>query len=129
LQEAQRLLPKLSQDTEGAKRLSQALAQVFREGSANPQDRENVRQIVNQYADDPQQANQIADQLVATASAGKQRVAQAEQKVREVGQKAAGGLSKAALWGFVALLLGALAGAFGARAGYRYSDEAYVRAT
>jgi len=39
--------------------------------------------------------------------------AQAEQKAREVGQKTADGVSKAALWAFAALLLSALAAAIG----------------
>jgi hypothetical protein len=38
---------------------------------------------------------------------------QAEQKAREVGDAAARGLSKAALWSFVAMLLGAVAAALG----------------
>ncbi len=42
-----------------------------------------------------------------------QTKAQAEQKAREVGQKTAEGVSKAALWAFVALLLSALAAAIG----------------
>jgi hypothetical protein len=130
LQDIQRTLPRLKEDPQAAQRLSQSLAQIYREGSASPENRETVRQIVNQFSDDPQQANQIADQLVSTASTGKQKVAQTEQKVREVGQKAAHGLSKAALWAFVALLLGAAAGAFGGRAGYsRYDDTVRLHAT
>lgn len=42
-----------------------------------------------------------------------QTKAQAEQKAREVGQKTADGVASAALWAFVALLLSALAAAFG----------------
>lgn len=38
---------------------------------------------------------------------------QAEQKAREAGDKAAEGISKGAIWSFVALLLGAISAAFG----------------
>lgn len=66
-----------------------------------------------------QRAEQKVDQAAQRAEQAAQegRVdAQTEQQAREAGQKAATGTSKAALWGFVGLLLGALVAAWGGSA-------------
>ena len=65
------------------------------------------------------EAEQIVDRWIATWQTAKQKAkevaAQAEQKAREAGDKAASGLSKISLMAFFALVLGAGAAAFGGR--------------
>jgi hypothetical protein len=77
--------------------------------------RDRIAAIVAAQANiSPEEANQRLDQLQAQASQAKD---QTVDKAKEVGDKAATGLSRAALIAFVALLLGAAAAGFGGHLG------------
>jgi hypothetical protein len=72
----------------------------------------NVDQIQQQAQQKIDQAQQKAQNAAQTGQVDQQT----EQQARETGQKVASGTSKAALWGFIGLLLGALMAAWGGSA-------------
>lgn len=123
MREARQLLPRLAQDPQGVKNVAQAMQPLFRNGGSNvsQEDRQRAIQAITPYAESPQRAEQIVDQWIQTAqrssAAAQQAKPEAEQRARESGQKAAKGLSQAALWAFCGLLLSGLAAALGGRAG------------
>lgn len=91
------------------------VSDVVRNGQASPRDRQNLIQLVAQKQN-------ISQQQANTEIAGwEQRMGQAKQQAQttatNVTDKAASGVSKTALWSFVALLLGAIAAIFGGAAG------------
>lgn len=71
---------------------------------------------VDQMQDKAQQKIDQAQQKVENTVQTGQVDQQTEQQARETGQKVASGTSKAALWGFIGLLLGALMAAWGGSA-------------
>jgi hypothetical protein len=84
---------------------------------------EQIKGTLQQSGVDVDRAQQQAQQKIDQAQQKAQNAAQTgqvdqqtEQQAREAGQKAASGTSKAALWGFVGLLLGALVAAWGGSA-------------
>ena len=72
----------------------------------------DVDRVQHQAQQKIDQAQQKAQNAAQTGQVDQQT----EQQAREAGQKAASGTSKAALWGFVGLLLGALVAAWGGSA-------------
>jgi len=84
---------------------------------------EQIKGTLQQSGVDVDRVQQQAQQKVDQAQQKAQNAAQTgqvdqqtEQQAREAGQKAASGTSKAALWGFIGLLLGALVAAWGGSA-------------
>jgi len=84
---------------------------------------EQIKGELQQRGINVDQLQQKAEQKVDEAAQKAENAAQqgrvdpqTEQQAREAGQKAATGTSKAALWGFVGLLLGALVAAWGGSA-------------
>jgi hypothetical protein len=84
---------------------------------------EQIKGALQQSGVDVDRVQQQAQQKVDQAQQKAQNAAQTgqvdqqtEQQAREAGQKAASGTSKAALWGFIGLLLGALVAAWGGSA-------------
>ena len=107
--------------------LAAALAKMESQGGASraPQERDQVISILTQqHGVDQQQANNLVTQWDQQFQ---QTKGQAEQKTREVGDKAASGIGKAALWGFVGMILGlavsALGGWIGTGSLSRYRDH------
>jgi len=99
-----------------------ALKQGASQG-APPQLSEQIKGALQQSGVDTDRVQQQAQQKIDQAKQKAQNAAQTgqldpqtEQQVRETGQKVASGTSKAALWGFVGLLLGALMAAWGGSA-------------
>jgi hypothetical protein len=68
----------------------------------------------------PDEANQRLDKMQSQVA---QTVGQTKDKAKQVADKTAAGLSKAALIAFVSLLLGAIAAALGGSLGVRRNDE------
>jgi len=99
------------------KELAAALARMEKNGGAakSPSDRDQVVQILTSQENlDQQRATQLVSQWDSQFQQMKQ---QAEQKARQAGDVAAKGVSKGALWGFVALLLELGIAAWGGWAG------------
>jgi len=99
------------------KELGAALARMEKNGGAekSPSDRDQVVQILtSQQNMDQQRATQLVSQWDRQVQQTKQ---QAEQKARQAGDVAAKGVSKGAIWGFVALLLELGIAAWGGWAG------------
>ena len=99
-----------------------ALRQASSQG-APPQLSEQIKGTLQRNGVNVDQMQQKAEQKIDQAAQKAQNAAQTgqvdqqtEQQAREVGQKAASGTSKAALWGFIGLLLGALMAAWGGSA-------------
>jgi len=93
--------------------LGVALARLEKNGgaSASQGDRDQVINLLtSRHGMDQQQA---AGMLNQWDQQFQQTKGQAEEKAREVGDKAANTVSKGALWGFIALLLGAVVAACG----------------
>jgi len=90
-------------------------ADVVRNGQPSAEDRNNLVQLVAQKQGIPQ------PQADAEVAGWQQKFADAKQqattKALEAGDKAAAGVSRAALWSSFALFLGALAATFGGRLG------------
>jgi hypothetical protein len=93
-----------------------ALTQMQKNGGANQtQDREQlINLLTTKHSMSQQQATDLVNQWDQNLQQAK---TQTEQKARDVGDKAAHGVSQAALWGFIALLLGLLAAAWGGWSG------------
>ena len=123
MRDAQQLLPRMAQDPQGLKNVTQAVQPLLKNGGKNvsPDERQRAVQAVAQYTDTPQQAEQIVDKWIQSAqqagAAAQQVAPEVEQQARETGQRAAEGLSRAALWAFGGLLLSGLAAALGGRVG------------
>jgi preprotein translocase subunit SecF len=66
--------------------------------------------LTTQHNMDEQQADNLVNQWDQKFQQTKQQVG---QKTREVGEKAAHGVSQGALWGFIAMFLGLLVAAWG----------------
>lgn len=102
--------------------LDALMKSLFREGqdTVAAADRDAAVNVVVQRTGKPRaEAEQIVDRWIASWQTAKQKArevaAQAEQKAREAGEKAASGLSKLSLMAFFALVLGAGAASFGGR--------------
>lgn len=102
--------------------LQKLMKNLFREGQETvaAADRDAAVNVVVERTGKPRpEAEQIVDRWISAYQATKQKVketaAQAEQKAREAGEKAASGLSKVSLTAFFALVLGAAAAGFGGR--------------
>ena len=94
-------------------KLGAAVARM--EAQRSPEARERVISILTtQHGMEQSQAEDMVNQWDQQIQ---QTKAQVGQKVREFGEKAAHGLSKGALWGFVAMFLGLLTAAWGGWAG------------
>jgi hypothetical protein len=88
-----------------------ALARMEKNGANETQDRDQlVNLLTTKHSMTQQQATDLVNQWDQNSQQAKN---QTEQKAREVGDKAARGTSRAALWGFIGLLLGLLAAAWG----------------
>jgi hypothetical protein len=97
--------------------LAAALAKMEAKGgpSASPSDREEVVNILStKHGMDQQQA---AGMITQWDQQIQQAKTQTEQKARQVGDVAASQISKGALWGFIALVLGGAIAAWGGWAG------------
>ncbi len=113
-----------AQNPQGAEmNLDALMKNLFREGqdTVAAADREAAVNVVVARTGKPRaEAEKIVDGWIDTFQKAKQKLAetkaQAEQKAREIGEKTASGLSKAALLAFFGLVLGAGAAAFGGRA-------------
>ena len=92
-----------------------ALKQGSAQGAPPSQIGEQIKGELQQRGINVDQMQQKAEQKVDQAAQGRVDP-QTEQQAREAGDKVASGTSKAALWGFIALLLGALAAAWGGSA-------------
>jgi hypothetical protein len=94
-------------------KLGAAVARM--ETQRTPEARERVTSILTaQHGMDQAQAEQLVNQWDQQIQ---QTKAQAGQKAREFGETAARGISKGALWGFIAMFLGLLAAAWGGWSG------------
>jgi hypothetical protein len=93
-----------------------ALARMEKNGGANDsQDRDQLTNLLTtKHSMSQQQAADLVTQWDQTFQQAKN---QTEQKAREVGEKAVRGVSQAALWGFIALVLGMLSAAWGGWSG------------
>jgi hypothetical protein len=76
-----------------------------------------VKALTTQTSMSPDEAGAAVDRWQETTKAAQAKMAeaaqQAEQKAREAGDAAARGISKAALWSFISMLLGAIVSVFG----------------
>ncbi len=99
------------------------LDKLIRQGKsvASEADREAVINVLVARGMNKEQAAQTVDNWQQTYEQGKAKAeqfkAEAEQKARAVADQTADAVSKGALWGFFALLLGAFAAAIGGAAG------------
>lgn len=110
--------------------LTSSVEKLLKNGGSNPQDRQAVvSTLVSQGNMSEQEANRKVDSWVQDYQQAK---TQTEQKARQVGDKAAKGVSMAGWGSFVMLVLGAIAaglgGASGAKALSRTAVEAPVAA-
>ena len=124
-QQAQNLLRPAGaadQSPEAAQReLVSLVPQILRGGQGADQAQQRAVQIISQQAGISEQEaqgrlQQIQQQATETAN-------QAEQTARQAADTAANAVSSASIWGFVALLLGAIAAAIGGRMGTRTRED------
>lgn len=95
-------------------------------------DKKDVANVIAARTDMSQEeANNAAETVVRNFEEAKQEVqqfaAQAEQQAKETAAKAADAASSAAIWGFVALVLGGIVAAVGGRAGRPVDDFVDVK--
>ncbi|HEX2866006.1 MAG TPA: hypothetical protein VHO03_03140 [Ignavibacteriales bacterium] len=90
-----------------------------------------VNVIMKRTGKSREEANQIVDNWIQTYNQSKQKLAQAkdtlEQKARETGDTVAAAMSKAAIFAFIGLILGAVAAAFGGKLGEPHDTAVPVR--
>ncbi|MCU7496471.1 MAG: hypothetical protein HF314_15295 [Ignavibacteria bacterium] len=99
---------------------------------ANAADREAaVNVIMKRTGKSREEANQIVDNWIQTYNQSKQKLASAKdsvvQKARETGDVVASAMSKAAIFAFIGLILGAVAAAFGGKLGEPHERAVPVR--
>lgn len=99
---------------------------------ANAADREAaVNVIMKRTGKSRQEANQIVDNWIQTYNQSKQKLAATKdslvQKARETGDTVAAAMSKAAIFAFIGLILGAVAAAIGGRLGEPHDNPVPVR--
>jgi hypothetical protein len=100
----------------GAK--AQAMGSVMRvvtTRDASPADRDQAATVLAQQAGISQ--DEARDRLTQWSESYQRTAAEMEQQGRQAAEKAAAIVSRAAIYGFVALVLGAIAGTLGGRAG------------
>jgi hypothetical protein len=100
----------------------QELRQIFsqaQDGELNsPQFRQRVVTFLTQRGEmDRARAESLADRAISGYRDAKQRLGELTDRAGETAEEAADATAKAALWAFIALLLGAIAAAFGGRTG------------
>ena len=112
LQAGTNLLAQAKQDPE----VRSALAGIIKKGGLNaaPEERRKIVQALSLQGMSEEQANQALNQWEQEFQHTKQQV---EVKARQTGDAAAKGVAKTAMWGFIAMLLGAAAAAFGGYVG------------
>lgn len=96
------------------------LQEVFiKDGDINPDpQREEVEQAVARHSSLSQQdAQRAADVIISEYQQMKPKLEQLKEKAKEAGQQVAEAVSKAAIWAFLALLLGVITAAFGGSLG------------
>jgi hypothetical protein len=121
LEEAERAAEEVAKQPQALDREFEGLIdRVFARGKAvlDAADKEAmVNVLVSRTNLSRTEANRTVDNWIATAQAGKEKLAEtarmAEQKTREAADAAAKSLSKAAIWSFIALVLGLVASAIG----------------
>lgn len=99
---------------------------------ANAADREAaVNVIMKRTGKSREEANQIVDNWIQTYNQSKQKLSAAkdtlEQKARETGNTVAAAMSKAAIFAFIGLILGAIAAAIGGKLGEPHDLAVPVR--
>lgn len=81
-------------------------------------DREEVQQAVAEHSSlSPADAERASDVIIQEYEQMKPKLQQLRQQAEETGQQVAGAVSSAAIWAFVALVLGLLTAAFGGSLG------------
>ncbi|MGE5441330.1 MAG: hypothetical protein ACM3UR_15860 [Bacteroidota bacterium] len=99
---------------------------------ANAADRDAaVNVIMKRTGKSREEANQIVDNWIQTYNQSKQKLSTAkdslERKARETGDTVAAAMSKAAIFAFIGLILGAVAAAFGGKLGEPHDTPVPVR--
>lgn len=103
--------------------VGQAVRQLFRSGGdlKDPQARKEVVEAMTRAGMTEQDANQTVDSWTRSMEQMRQQFDQAKtaaaDKARDVAEQASKGIAKAALWGFIGFVLGALSATFGGRRG------------
>ena len=94
---------------------------VIKDGKINKNiDRaEVVKSVAKNSTLSRQDAERAADVVMEEYAKLEQKMQELEEKAKETGQKVAEAVSKAAIWGFVALLIGAITAAVGGHLGKR----------
>lgn len=109
--------------------LSQALQRLFANPQqANPQDRETVINILVQRGNmsRPEAENRV-DQWINQYYQVRQQAQQTQQQALQTTEEVLGAVSQAAIWAFIAMLLGAAAAAAGGALGSPKERVAYSR--
>lgn len=106
--------------------VGQAARQLFRSGGdlKDPQARKEVMEALTRAGMSEQDANQTIDSWTRSMEQMRQQFEEAKKaaaaKAREVADAASKGIAKAALWGFIGFILGALAATFGGKRGQKW---------
>lgn len=107
--------------------IGQAARQLFREGGdlRDPAARTAVVEALQRSANVPEQdANRMVDGWISSMERGRQQLEQMKEaaavKAREVADKSADALAKAALFTFIGFLIGAIVAVLGGRTGARW---------
>ncbi len=120
MQEGQEIIEQIRQrgGEDAVNELTTALRQIFQQPEVTQQDRQRLTNIIAQYTDmSEQEAGNKVDQWVNTYEQTRQRVEEMGKQVPQKAEQMSETLGQAALWAFIALLLGAVAAAVGGMVG------------
>lgn len=112
--------------------LVNVLKQVFiKDGKLNTDvSRQDIEKAVTQNTQlKPDQVQKISNKVDSAYQQAKTQFQDMKQKAKETADKVAAATSKAAIWGFIALLIGAILAAIGGKTGESSEDSVYVKKT
>lgn len=120
LQEAQQTIEQVRQrgGEEAVNELTSAMREVFSKPEITQADQQRIAGLLAKYTDMGQQeAQATVSRWVSSYEQAKQKMGQLGQRAARTAEDVAQALGHAAIWSFLALLLGAVAAGLGGRAG------------
>jgi hypothetical protein len=98
--------------------ITTTIREIFRQPEVTPADRQRMVAMLTKYTDmGEQEARNTTDRWVGTYEQARQRLQEVRRQLPATAEQMSDALGKAAIWSFVALLLGAIAAALGGMTG------------
>ncbi|MFP4315087.1 MAG: hypothetical protein ACLFQR_02585 [Desulfovibrionales bacterium] len=120
MQQGQKVLDEIRQrgGERAVSELTDALRQIFQQPEVTQADRQRIRDILLEYTDmSEQEARRTVDQWVSSYEQARQEIQQMQEQLPKRAEQISDALGQAAIWSFIALLLGALAAGLGGMVG------------